>query len=76
MQQPLSKARKVKTPEQVRKELRRKGKSVAAWSRENNVSVDLVYEVFRGRPCHRGESHRIAVLLGIKDGVIEDATGA
>ncbi len=72
MAETLSKRRKVKTLKQVRDEFRRSGKSVVAWSREHNVSVNLVYEVFRGRACHRGQSHRIAVLLGIKDGVIED----
>lgn len=72
MAEALSKGRKVKTLKQVRDEFRRSGKSVVAWSKENSVSVNLVYEVFRGRPCHRGQSHRIAVLLGIKDGVIEE----
>lgn len=68
----LSKGQKVKTIKQVRSEFRRKGKTVTAWAAENNVKAGLVYEVFRGRACHRGESHKIAVLLGIKDGVIDE----
>ena len=72
MKQALSKAHNVKTIKRVREEFIRSGKSVVSWARENKVSVNLVYEVFKGRPCHRGQSHKIAVLLGIKDGVIEE----
>lgn len=72
MAHALSKGRKVKTLKDVRDEFRRSGLTVKAWSLRHNVSASLVYEVFRGRPCHRGQSHRIAVLLGVKDGVIEE----
>lgn len=72
MAQSLSKGRKVKTLKQVKEEFLRSGMTVRAWSLKNRVSASLVYEVFRGRACHRGESHKIAVLLGIKDGVIEE----
>lgn len=72
MEHGLSKVRKVKSLKRVREEFRRSGKSVVSWAKENKVSVNLVYEVFRGRACHRGQSHKIAVLLGIKDGIIEE----
>jgi gp16 family phage-associated protein len=61
----------VKTREQVRKELDRKGKSIREWAREHGLSDRTVYEVLAGRKKgRRGDAHRAAVLLGIKDGVI------
>ena len=66
-----------KTPLQVRAELRRAGVSIAAWARANDVSYSLTHELLAGRTKgHRGESHVIAVLLGLKDGVIDRAQGA
>ncbi|MDN5413341.1 MAG: DNA-binding protein, partial [Lactococcus raffinolactis] len=48
------------------------GISVAQWARENNFSPDLVYQILhRKRLPLRGESHKIAVKLGLKDGIIE-----
>lgn len=63
--------KKLKTPQEVREDFRRRGQSFADWARRHNVSGDLVSAVLtRSRPCLRGESHKIAVLLGIKDGEI------
>jgi gp16 family phage-associated protein len=43
------------------------GVSVADWARQNNFSAPLVYAVLQGRnQATRGESHRIAVALGVK----------
>lgn len=43
------------------------GISVAEWSRERGFPSALVYRVLRGEAkCLRGESHRIAIALGIK----------
>lgn len=43
------------------------GRSVAEWARENNFRQGLVYAVLSGRSkALRGESHRIAVQLGLK----------
>lgn len=65
---------KTKSPTQVRAEFRRHGKSIAEWSREHAVSERLVHEVLAGRKKgHRGQSHVIAVLLGLKDGVIAES---
>lgn len=56
---------------------RRKGVSVAAWSRANGFNPRLVFEVLSGRKAaHRGASHRIAVMLGIKDGDLTDGPQA
>lgn len=63
---------KTKTARQVRTELRRSGVSIAEWARANQASYSLTHELLAGRiKGHRGESHRIAVLLGLKDGVIK-----
>jgi gp16 family phage-associated protein len=64
-------ATKPKTPQQARAEFERKGLSIAGWARDNGFGRSLVYEVLHGRKkCHRGDSHKIAVLLGMKDGEI------
>lgn len=61
----------VKTPEQARHEFERKGLSIAAWARQHGVGRSLVYEILAGRKkCHRGQSHKVAVLLGMKHGEI------
>lgn len=58
-----------------RRGLRRRGTTVVAWAKQHEVSEKLVHEVLAGRKKGlRGESHKIAVLLGLKDGVIDDAS--
>ncbi len=43
------------------------GVSVAEWARERDFSTALVYAVLRGRiRATRGQSHKIAVALGLK----------
>lgn len=47
------------------------GVSVAEWARARGFSTSLVYQVLEGRrKCLRGQSHQIAVALGIKQGSI------
>ena len=44
------------------------GTTIVAWARERGFNPSLVQYVLAGkRPCVRGESHRIAVALGIKE---------
>lgn len=44
-----------------------KGISMAQWARKNNFKQVLVYAVLSGRSkASRGESHQIAVKLGLK----------
>ncbi|WP_421684493.1 DNA-binding protein [Stutzerimonas urumqiensis] len=62
-------------PEQAcqaaRKRLERAGKTVKQFAEENGLNPSTVYAVINGqKKCLRGESHRAAVLLGIKQGVI------
>lgn len=60
------------TPEQARADLDRKGISIAEFSRKHELNKNLVSDLLNGRiKGRRGEAHRAAVLLGIKDGVIE-----
>lgn len=62
-----------KTRAQVRAEFDRKGISITAWAQEHGVGRSLVYEILTGtrhRTCSRGQSHRVAVLLGLKHGEI------
>jgi gp16 family phage-associated protein len=64
--------RNVKTAEEVRADLDRRGKSVRQAAKEMGVSERIVFELLRGRiKGRRGQAHRAAVLLGMKDGVIE-----
>jgi len=59
------------TPEQARAALDRRGKSIAEFSREHGLNKNLVSDLLNGRKKgRRGEAHRAAVLLGIKDGVV------
>lgn len=70
----LSKAGNAARLRQAREKFHRSGKSVIAWAKEHGYTVNLVYEVLNGkRRCLRGQSHNIAVRLGIKDGVVEEA---
>lgn len=67
----LASAEDLLAPEQVRADFRRRGVSFAEWARQQGFSRQLVSAVVSGsRKCHRGASHRIAVLLGLKDGEI------
>jgi gp16 family phage-associated protein len=69
------KPKPLKTADQVRAEFDRKGLSVAEWARRHDVSRSLVYEILSGRRTafRRGDTHRVAVLLGLKHGEIVSA---
>ncbi|WP_085631250.1 DNA-binding protein [Pseudomonas sp. R16(2017)] len=61
--------------EQARKEARERlalqGLSAKDWALQHDLTPSTVYAVLNGqKKCLRGESHRAAVLLGIKDGVV------
>ncbi len=49
------------------------GTSVSEWARARGFSAILVYQVLDGqRKCRRGQSHKIAVALGLKEGLVMD----
>lgn len=64
-------SRPIRTPEEVRKEFERKGLSISKWATFHRLNPNTVSDVLCGRKKGvRGESHRAAVLLGLKDGEI------
>ncbi|WP_045482691.1 helix-turn-helix domain-containing protein [Pseudomonas sp. StFLB209] len=59
--------------ETARKALERCGQTARGFAKQHGLSPSTVYAVLSGQSqCRRGEAHRAAVLLGIKDGVIEN----
>lgn len=73
MKHGLSKPKTIKTPEEVLDEFHRSGKSIMSWADAHKFNSRLVYDILKGkRKCLRGQSHRIAVRLGLKDGLIEE----
>jgi gp16 family phage-associated protein len=51
----------------IRHQFRAQGITISQWSEERGFSPALVYAVARGnRKCLRGQSHQIAVALGLK----------
>lgn len=56
----------------MRAEFKRRGLSVSEWARRRGVSAGLTYQILAGRKVgQRGQSHQIAVLLGLKQGLID-----
>ncbi len=46
-----------------------RGVCIGEWAREHNFCPQTVYDVLNGRIMgRRGEAHRVAVALGIKEG--------
>lgn len=59
----------MKTLEQVKKDFRRRGETITGWAKKNGFKPANVRAVIYGRgKGNWGESHKIAVSLGIKDG--------
>lgn len=68
--------KKLRTAEEAKAWLQYQGISQSQWARNHGFSVSLVIEVLRGgKKCHRGQSHNIAVLLGMKRGELTDQPG-
>jgi len=65
------KPRTTRTVQQVRADFRRKGISIGSWADKNGLSRASVNQVLTGRNAATvGIGHKIAVLLGLKDGEI------
>lgn len=63
---------RLRTVEEVRADFDRRGKTFRQFAREIGVSDRIVYEVLRGRfKGRRGQAHKVAVLLGLKVGIVE-----
>jgi gp16 family phage-associated protein len=64
---------KLQDPGRARAIFEASGWSVAEWARLQGFSTGLVYQVLEGRrKCMRGQSHKIAVALGLKPGETMD----
>ncbi|EPG7723265.1 DNA-binding protein [Acinetobacter baumannii] len=62
----------MRTSQEVRSELQKRGLSIADWARQNGFTRELVHQVLNSNKIPvRGKSHQIAVKLGLKDGIIE-----
>lgn len=69
----------LRTPAQALAEFKRTGQSIRGWALAHDLPVTVVYEILRGstrRRCLRGDSHRAAVLLGIKAGELPESQDA
>lgn len=67
----ISISKKPHSVKAVRAIFKDSGISIAEWARVRGFSTSLVYQVLEGRrKCHRGQSHQIAVALGLKKGSI------
>lgn len=66
----------LKTRAEVRQEFARHGWTITSWAKAKGYSQELARDIFNDddvkpkRKCLRGESHNIAVSLGIKEGVV------
>ena len=57
--------------QQARASLEKRGQTAKNFASLHNLNPSTVDAVLNGQSqCRRGEAHRAAVLLGIKDGVI------
>ncbi|NWA66946.1 DNA-binding protein [Pseudomonas reactans] len=61
----------IRTAAQAKAWLEHQGQSVQAFAREHGVDPATTYQVLAGRKKgRRGEAHKVAVLLGMKEGII------
>lgn len=62
-----SKQNKTLTASQAQQWFRNNGLNINSWALEQGFTPALVYAVLQGkRKCFRGQSHQIAVALGLK----------
>lgn len=62
---------KLKTATEVRAWFDEQGISISEWARNHGYGRSLVQAIVEGKKaCMRGQSHQVAVLLGMKRGVI------
>lgn len=55
------------TPNQFKETLRKQGKTITDWARENGFPRQEVYRVLNGQSkAYYGQAHNIAVAMGIK----------
>ena len=70
------KTQKPRTPQEIRNEWSRKGITQNSWARKHGFECASVSQVLNGvNKASRGQGHKIAVTLGIKNGEIVDGDG-
>ncbi|MCP5304963.1 MAG: DNA-binding protein [Chromatiaceae bacterium] len=58
----------VRTREEVRRWFSTNGRSISGWAKARGFSPSLTHAVLMGeRKCLRGQSHEIAIALGLKE---------
>lgn len=66
----------IRTPQEVRAEWLRKGLGQNDWARKHGFNPATVSQVLNGHNSGaRGVGHKIAVMLGLKDGEIAEGGG-
>ncbi|PIQ25114.1 DNA-binding protein [bacterium (Candidatus Blackallbacteria) CG18_big_fil_WC_8_21_14_2_50_49_26] len=64
----------IKTIQEVRDDFAQKGVTIRQWARENGFNEKTVYAVITGLNKGKyGAAHNVAVLLGVKEGSLNDA---
>lgn len=64
----------LRTREQVIADFDRRGISVSGWASEHGVPRQVVDGLLKGKlKGRRGSAHNVAVLLGLKDGIVADS---
>jgi len=62
----------LKTKEEILADFARRGISIRSWAIANGIAPSVAHSVLKGKLSGRiGASHKAAVKLGLKDGVIE-----
>lgn len=65
------KTQKLRTPQEIKAEWLRKGLTQNNWARNHGFNLATVSQVMSGKNTgSRGTGHKIAVMLGLKDGEI------
>lgn len=68
------KAQKLRTPQEIKAEWLRKGVTQNDWARKHGFVPSAVSQVINGKnSARKGTGHKIAVMLGLKDGEIVEA---
>lgn len=63
---------KPRTADEVRTAFDQQGMSISKWAMDNNIRPGTVYQLLSDKriKAKRGDAHRAAVLLGMKEGVV------
>lgn len=63
----------LKTPEEAKEDLKKRGIAVSKWAKKHGLSAAIVLGVLNGsKKGLWGDAHKAAVLLGIKEGIVEE----